>query len=106
RAVAAIRGSAACGAAHHRYRLFNPPRTSAHGEQVEIDYRLTSPIQLDVQLRVEGLTVLLGVNGAGKTSILRAIAGLIPADGTPYGGVPVQRRPIGYLPQHYALFPH
>lgn len=73
---------------------------------MEIDYRLTSPIQLDVQLRVEGLTVLLGVNGAGKTSILRAIAGLIPADGTPYGGVPVQRRPIGYLPQHYALFPH
>lgn len=73
---------------------------------MEIAYRLTRPVALDVRLHVEGLTVLLGASGAGKTSLLRAIAGLLPADGTPFGGLPVERRPIGYLPQHYALFPH
>lgn len=34
------------------------------------------------------------------------MAGLLPAEGTPYGGLPPERRPVGYLPQHYALFPH
>jgi len=53
-----------------------------------------------------GFTVLLGLSGTGKTSLLRAIAGLIPARGTPYGGVPPELRRVGYLPQGYALFPH
>ncbi|HLV25848.1 MAG TPA: ATP-binding cassette domain-containing protein [Gemmatimonadales bacterium] len=73
---------------------------------MEIAYRLTQPIALSVQLHVRGLTVLLGASGAGKTSLLRAIAGLLPADGSPFHGIPVQKRPVGYLPQHYALFPH
>lgn len=73
---------------------------------MEIAYRLTRPLALDVTLDIRGLTVLLGASGAGKTSLLRAIAGLIPASGSPFGNLPVQSRRIGYLPQHYALFPH
>lgn len=73
---------------------------------MEISYSLSRPIELDVKLRVSGLTVLLGASGAGKTSLLRAIAGLLPAAGTPFDGTPVHRRPVGYLPQHHALFPH
>ena len=73
---------------------------------MEVHYVLTRPVKLDVRLRVEGFTVLLGLSGAGKTSLLKAIAGLLPARGRPYGGLPPEKRPVGYLPQHYALFPH
>jgi len=73
---------------------------------VDIHYRLTQPIALEISLRVEGFTVLLGLSGAGKSSLLRAIAGLLPAQGEPYEGLPAHRRRVGYLPQGYALFPH
>jgi branched-chain amino acid transport system ATP-binding protein len=41
--------------------------------------------------------VLLGANGAGKTSILRAISGLVPARN---GTIAVEGRTIGGLPPH------
>ncbi|WP_168121285.1 ABC transporter ATP-binding protein [Paenibacillus sp. HB172176] len=59
------------------------------------------------------LVGFLGPSGGGKTSILRMLAGLEqPASGEIYlGGVlansiPVQRRRIGFVFQHYALFKH
>jgi molybdate/tungstate transport system ATP-binding protein len=73
---------------------------------MEIDYRLDQPIPLRARMNVRGFTVLLGLSGEGKSSLLRAIAGLLPADGVPFGGLPPQRRPVGYLPQGYGLFPH
>lgn len=71
-----------------------------------ISYRLERPVRLDVQFDLRGLTVLLGASGEGKTVLLQAIAGLLPAAGTPFGGLPPQRRPVGYLPQGFGLFPH
>jgi molybdate transport system ATP-binding protein len=66
-----------------------------------------------------GLTVLFGPSGAGKSLTLQAIAGLLPLDAAHIAldgvvwhdsarGVylPPQRRHVGYVPQHYALFPH
>ncbi|MGH7121393.1 MAG: ABC transporter ATP-binding protein [Acetobacteraceae bacterium] len=73
---------------------------------MEIDYRLEKPLHIEARLTVAGFTVLAGASGEGKTSLLKAIAGLLPAEGEPYGGRPPQRRPVGYLPQGYALFPH
>ena len=73
---------------------------------MRIDYRTERPIRLRVSLDVEGFTVLLGQSGEGKTTLLRAIAGLLPAEGEPFGGLPPQHRAVGYLPQGYALFPH
>ncbi|MBA3658841.1 MAG: ABC transporter ATP-binding protein [Gemmatimonadales bacterium] len=75
---------------------------------------------LDVTLEAgRGTTVLVGESGAGKTSILRLIAGLdrpdrgrIAVDDAVYvdtdAGVwrPAWARDIGYVPQDYALFPH
>ncbi len=64
-------------------------------------------------------TVLLGESGAGKTSVLRLLAGLDRldagwlavegarwADATLRVHVPPWQRDIGYVAQDYALFPH
>ncbi len=78
-------------------------------------------LALEVDLRVAAgeCLALAGPSGAGKTSVLRAIAGLSrPASGhVSCGGetwldtaaglhLPPERRGCGYLFQEYALFPH
>jgi molybdate/tungstate transport system ATP-binding protein len=73
---------------------------------MRIDYRIEHPVRLRADFEVEGFTILLGQSGEGKTTLLRAIAGLLPAVGEPFGGLPPQHRPVGYLPQGYALFPY
>ena len=65
------------------------------------------------------VTVLFGPSGAGKTTVLRCLAGLeqltsgriefrnqVWADAAARKHVPAQKRSIGYLFQDYALFPH
>jgi molybdate transport system ATP-binding protein len=75
---------------------------------------------LDIAFQIdEGLTVLFGPSGAGKTTTLRLIAGLLPPDdgnlalnGTtlyhPAQGINIaaQHRFFGYVCQKHALFPH
>jgi molybdate transport system ATP-binding protein len=91
---------------------------------VTLDARISvslGSLALDVALEAEpGQTVvLLGPNGAGKTTVLRVIAGLLALDegrlavdghvlDDPAVGawVPTERRPIGYVFQDHALFPH
>ena len=59
------------------------------------------------------LVALLGPTGSGKSTILRIIAGLEQADsgdveltGEDATNLPVQRRGVGFVFQHYALFRH
>jgi sulfate/thiosulfate transport system ATP-binding protein len=68
-----------------------------------------------VSLEIESgeLVALLGPSGSGKTTILRMVAGLEYADeGHIYFGdqdatdIPVRERGVGFVFQHYALFPH
>jgi molybdate transport system ATP-binding protein len=75
---------------------------------------------LDVQFRVRpGFSILFGASGAGKTTILNAIAGLMdPDEGRIALGneplfdleqktrIPAWQRKIGYVLQDLALFPH
>lgn len=75
---------------------------------------------LDVQFTVENnILVLFGHSGAGKTTILRAIAGLLrPDEGTITHNERIlfssttktfvlpQFRRVGYMFQEFALFPH
>lgn len=62
---------------------------------------------------------LIGPNGSGKTTVLRAVAGAIPVERAEIAvgehvlestdqdlHVPMERRRIGYVPQGYRLFPH
>lgn len=88
-----------------------------------LDLRLqnAAPIPLDLALKVESGEVLaiVGASGAGKTSILRVIAGLMPVnaghvraagecwfDAATGITLPPHRRRVGFLFQGYALFPH
>ena len=92
------------------------------GLQVDIDYDLG-----DVHLRVcfaagTETLVLFGPSGAGKTTVLNAVAGLATPDSGeirlddrvffrrrrpgPSVNLPARRRRLGYVFQHYALFPH
>ncbi|MFC7218283.1 ABC transporter ATP-binding protein [Streptomyces polyrhachis] len=72
---------------------------------------------LDLSVPAGALTALLGPSGCGKTTLLRVIAGFLPADaGTvTVGGrvltgpgvhLPPERRQVGIVPQEGALFPH
>ena len=78
-------------------------------------------LRLELALRVEDgeCLALAGPSGAGKTSVLRIVAGLLePARGRLACGdevwldsarglrVPPERRRCGYVFQEYALFPH
>jgi len=76
-------------------------------------------LQLDVQLPDQGITVILGSSGAGKTSLLRCVAGLDRADQAriEMGGVlwqddqqgvfvPTWQRALGYVFQEASLLPH
>ncbi len=86
---------------------------------VSLHHRLRH-FRLNIEFEVPlGLIVLFGPSGAGKSLTLRALAGLlhpergqIIVDGhvlfesTKHINLPPQQRRVGYVPQHYALFPH
>jgi len=76
-------------------------------------------LDVDIRMPEGGTLVLLGENGAGKSTILNLVAGLM----TPYEGhirigsetfvdtatrtcVPAESRGIGFVFQDFALFPH
>nr|WP_306423963.1 sulfate/molybdate ABC transporter ATP-binding protein [Methylobacterium gregans] len=67
----------------------------------------------DLDVRAGELLGLLGPSGSGKTTLLRIIAGLDFPDrgrvlfgGDDATGLPVQKRAVGFVFQHYALFKH
>jgi molybdate transport system ATP-binding protein len=94
----------------------------AHEVSLEASLRVrVGALELDVSIDVgTGETVVvLGPNGSGKTTMLRALAGLTPLsdgrvalDGSELENtrtgvrVPADRRSVGFVFQDYVLFPH
>ncbi len=76
--------------------------TKRYGEVKALD-------ALDIQLRTDEITAVLGESGAGKTTLLNAIAGLISYEGKidgVSGAKPVRRERCSYLLQDSALLPN
>ena len=75
-------------------------------------------LNVDLQLPGRGITALFGPSGCGKTTLLRAVAGLARGRGRVALGadvwqddsarrwLPTHQRPLGYVIQEAALFPH
>ena len=75
-------------------------------------------LDVDLTFPARGVTALFGPSGCGKTTVLRALAGLTRAEGRVVLGddvwqddaarrfVPTHQRPLGYVIQEAALFPH
>ena len=88
------------------------------GLTVAIDGREVFDSPLALTLGEHEHVLLVGRSGCGKTTLLRAIAGLLPTTGgsITIGGkpvnegartlIPAEGRGIGYLPQGGALWPH
>jgi sulfate transport system ATP-binding protein len=80
--------------------------TKKYGDFVALD-------DVSVSLPTGQLTALLGPSGGGKSTLLRIIAGLESADsgtvaieGTDATKLPPQKRNVGFVFQHYAVFKH
>ena len=75
-------------------------------------------LDVDLELPGQGVTALFGPSGCGKTTLLRTLAGLDRAAGRVALGaavwqddaqrrfMPPHQRPLGYVIQEAALFPH
>jgi sulfate transport system ATP-binding protein len=80
--------------------------TKTYGDFVALD-------DVSVDIPTGQLTALLGPSGGGKSTLLRVIAGLDSADtgavsieGTDATKLPPQKRNVGFVFQHYAVFKH
>ncbi|WP_020209797.1 ABC transporter ATP-binding protein [Gilvimarinus chinensis] len=86
-------------------------------QNLTVNYGSTRVVdQLNLALADDEILMLVGPTGCGKTTILQALAGLIPiADGeitlgawsaTAKNPVPPEKRNVGMVFQDFALFPH
>ncbi len=76
-------------------------------------------LECELEANAAATLVLVGESGSGKSTVLRLLAGLLRPDAgrVALGNrvwcdtsraiwVPAPERPVGYVPQDYALFPH
>ena len=95
------------------------PQAEAGALNVEVEQTRPMPLRGSFRCEPSELLALVGPSGAGKTSMLRVLAGLMrPERGRVVAGtevwcdtvggifVPPQRRHVGLVFQNYALMPH
>jgi branched-chain amino acid transport system ATP-binding protein len=85
-------------------------------ERLEVSYRGNRAVaEIDFSIGEGEVVALIGANGAGKSSVLKALMGLVPAHsarldlaGTAIGGLPTRKRILRGLalsPEGRAVFP-
>jgi ABC-type Fe3+/spermidine/putrescine transport system ATPase subunit len=93
---------------------FSQYQTMVHLKNLSKSFGPKSVIE-DVSLEIQAgeRFILLGPSGCGKTTLLRLLAGFERPDrggifiaGEDMVSLPVERRPVGFIFQSYALFPH
>lgn len=76
------------------------------------DSTVTALDNISLEIKDSTLNVIVGYSGCGKTTLLRAIAGLLEYDGYIYfdgidgNTLTVQQRNVSMVTQNYALYPH
>jgi molybdate transport system ATP-binding protein len=102
-----------------------PSAVAAHnalpGLHAQLSLHAPLRLQVDMHCAPGELLAVVGPSGSGKTSLLRALAGLLPFrglrgqircnntlwfDSAQHTALPPQQRRVGFMFQHYALFPH
>ncbi|MGO9446321.1 MAG: molybdenum ABC transporter ATP-binding protein [Thiobacillaceae bacterium] len=97
-----------------------PPTTYLSAGRIKAQFQLSwadFTLKVDLSLPGQGVTALFGPSGAGKTALLRCIAGLerVPGGHLEVAGevwqddkyfLPTHKRPLGYVFQESSLFPH
>jgi ABC-type Fe3+/spermidine/putrescine transport system ATPase subunit len=81
---------------------------------LEVSYGATPVLHhIDLDFEPGSFTALLGSSGCGKTTLLRALSGFVPAnrgqilvDGRDLAGLPPEKRGMAMVFQSYALWPH
>lgn len=86
---------------------------SLHIENLAVSYGTNAVLRsLDLDVATGERVAIMGSSGSGKSSLIRAIAGIVPSsgtivvDGNDVSALPPHERPIGLMFQDYALFPH
>jgi molybdate transport system ATP-binding protein len=84
-----------------------------YAAMLKIQISITEPLRLDIVSQTSAtITALLGHSGSGKTSLLRAIAGLsksagsITINGQEINGLACYQRPVALVQQKSQLFDH
>ena len=105
----------------HQYRITQPGEGMLRFKATKMLHTAQGrlPLEVDFELPQGRLLTIYGASGAGKTTILRILAGLtnidtgyIQSDGevwvdtTQKINLPARRRPVGFVFQDFALFPH
>lgn len=89
--------------------------------KIDIDFKrkfFKLKLKLNLELPLNGTTIIMGESGSGKTTLLRCLAGLEKSKGTIQFQnkvwqdsaqkifMPTHKRNLGYVFQHANLFPH
>lgn len=81
-------------------------------EQVSVSYDVPVLQGINLDVAPGEIVSILGPSGGGKSTLLRAVAGLVPyaghiaVDGRSVDGVPTHKRAVGMMFQDDLLFPH